>query len=339
MPRAIQFQRYGDADVLEIIDRQLPAPAPGEVLVAVDVIGVNWVDMLWRRNMGSTEAKLPAGLGTEMAGTVIEVGADVTRVAPGDRVASIPAFDPNRYATYAERTLLPEAALIRYPDRLSPAEACVHYMPSLVSWLGLREVADLQPDETVLITSACHIGGPYAIQVARALGAKVIAATRYESGIEYLKSLGAHAVIHTESQDVVSRINKLTDDHGIDVALDVLGGRQLNLLGEVMATRGRLILYGMLGGNDTSFPAQAAFRKNIQFFVHCLSNFSGKPQNGIPQNREALDRAIADIDRMTRDGLIRPQIDRRFAFEEIVEAHRYLETCANHQGRIVVEVS
>ncbi|MGM8931548.1 zinc-dependent alcohol dehydrogenase family protein [Salinicola halophyticus] len=339
MSRTIQFQRFGDADVLEIIERDDPQPAAGEVLVAAEALGINWYDIMWRRNMAPTEARLPAASGTEMAGTVIAVGPGVTAFSPGDRVASIPAFDPNHYGAHAERVLLPVEALIAYPTCLTPAEASVHYVSSLISWLGFREVADLRPGETVLITGACHIGGPYAVQIARALGARVIAATPHESAVDYLKSLGAAAVIHTESQDLVSRIGKLTDHHGVDVVLDALGGPQMNLLGDVLATRGRLILYGLMGGNQTTFPAQAAFRKNIQFHVHCLSNFSGKPELGIPQNREALDRAVADVGRMTRAGELKPQIDYRFPFEEIAEAHRYLETCANHHGRIVVAMT
>ena len=339
MSRAIQFQRFGDADVLEIIERDDPHPAAGEVLIETEALGLNWYDILWRRNMAPTEARLPAGTGSEMAGTVIAVGPGVTAFSPGERVASIPAFDPNQYMAHAERVLLPAEALIAYPDCLTPAEASVHYVPSLISWLGFREVADLKPGETVLITGACHIGGPYAVQIAHALGARVITATPHESAVDYLKSLGADAVVHTETQDLVVRINKLTDHHGVDVVLDALGGPQMNLLGDVMAPRGRMILYGLMGGNQTTFPAQAAFRKNIQFHVHCLSNFSGKPELGIPQNREALERAIADVERMTRAGEIKPQIDYRFTFEEMVEAHRYLETCANHHGRIVGEMA
>lgn len=338
MSRAIQFQRFGDADVLEIIEREPPAPAAGEVSIATEAIGINWQDILWRRDMGPTKAALPAGMGSELAGTVVAVGPGVSEFSPGDRIAAIPAFDPNRYSTYAERALLPVDSLIRYPDCLTPLEASVHYVPSLISWLGFREVANLQPGETVLITEACHIGGPYAVQIARALGARVIAATPCKKAIDYLKSLGADTVIHTETQDLVRCIDKLTDRQGVNVVLDALGGPQLGLLGDIMATRGRLILYGMLGGNQTSFPAKAAFSKNIQFHVHSLSNFSGKPELGIPQNREALSRGIAEVNRMTMSGELKPQIERHFAFDDIVEAHRYMETSPHLLGRVAVEV-
>lgn len=337
MSRAIQFQRFGGADVLEVTESQPLSPGEGEVLIATDAIGVNWFDILWRRNMAPDKATLPAGMGSEMAGTVLETGPNVTGFAPGDRVASIPAFDPNRYASYAERVLLPAESLIHYPACLTPAEASVHYVPSLVSWLAFRELADLKPGDTVLITGACYIGGPYAVQVARALGARVIAATPFEEAIEYLEGLGAEAVIHTETQDLAKRIDKLTQGRGVDIVLDALGGPQMSLLGDVLAPRGDLILYGLLGGNETAFPAQAAFSKNIQFHVHCLSNFSGKPSLGIPQNRPVLQRAVAEVDALTASGALTPQIDHRFAFDDVVEAHRYLESCANHRGRIVVD--
>ncbi|GHB24681.1 zinc-dependent alcohol dehydrogenase family protein [Salinicola rhizosphaerae] len=339
MSRAIQFQRFGGADVLEIIESEPASPAAGEVAIKTQAVGINWQDVLWRRDMAQTHATLPAGIGCELAGVIEAVGPGVEDYAPGDRVASIPAYDPNRYATYAERATLPVQALIRYPDCLTPLQASVHYVPSLISWLGFREVADLKPGETVLITDACHIGGPYAVQVAKAMGAQVIAATPFEEAIDYLRSLGADAVIHTETQDLGRRIDKLTDGLGVNVVLDVQGGPQLSLLGDLMAPRGRLILYGALSGNQTTFPAKAAFSKNIQFHIHCLSNFSGKPELGIPQNREALDRGIAAVDRLTREGRLKPQVDRIYPFEEIVEAHRFMEATPCHLGRVAIELA
>ncbi|WP_110667872.1 zinc-dependent alcohol dehydrogenase family protein [Salinicola halophilus] len=339
MSRAIQFQRFGGAEILDIIDRDTAAPGEGEVLVAPEAIGINWFDVLWRRNMAPTKAKLPAGLGSEMAGVVIDTGPGVDDFAPGDRVASIPAFDPNRYSSYAERTPLPVESLIRYPTCLTATEASVHYVPSLLSWLAFREVASLAPGASVLITGACCISGPYAVQVAKALGVRVIAATPFDSAIDYLRGLGAEAVVHTETQDLAKAVDKLTDGRGVDMVLDALGGPQMSLLGDVVAPGGDLVLYGLLGGNETSFPATAAFNKNIHFHVHCLSNFSGRPEIGIPQNRPVLERAIAAIDAMTERGDLAPQIDRQFDFDEVVEAHRYLESCANHHGRIVLNVA
>ncbi|WP_110686824.1 zinc-dependent alcohol dehydrogenase family protein [Salinicola aestuarinus] len=339
MSRAIQFQRFGGAEILDIIDRDVVVPDEGEVLVAPEAIGINWFDVLWRRDMAPTKVQLPAGLGSEMAGVVIDTGPGVEGFAPGDRVASIPAFDPNCYASYAEQTVMPVESLIHYSTCLTPAEASVHYVPSLLSWLAFREVASIQPGDTVLITGACYVSGPYAVQVARALGARVIAATPFETGIDYLHALGAEAVIHTESQDLAKCVSKLTEGRGVDLVLDALGGRQMSLLGDVVAPGGDLVLYGLLGGNETSFPATAAFNKNIHFHVHCLSNFSGRPEIGIAQNRPVLARAVAAINAMTERGELVPQIDHRFRFEEVAEAHRYLESCANHHGRIVLDLA
>lgn len=111
----------------------------------------------------------------------------------------------------------------------------------------------------------------------------------------------------------------------------------MSLLGDVLAPRGRLVLFGLQGGNETPFPACAAFRKNIQFFVHCIGNFIGKEELAIPQDRQAVAKALQAINQLTRDGLLRPQIDHEFAFADIVEAHRYMESCPN-RGRVVVNV-
>ncbi|OHV08800.1 zinc-dependent alcohol dehydrogenase family protein [Kushneria phosphatilytica] len=339
MSRMIRFNRFGPADVLEYTEYTPPRPAADEVLITTEAIGVSWRDVLWRQNLGQTRATLPAGLGTEMAGRILAVGEHVERFSPGDRVASISAFDPNRYSTYGEQIVLPQQSLIRYPDLLTPIEASVHYTPLLSSWLGLSELAELRPGDTVLITAGCQLNGPYAIQMALALGGRVIATTTRETHEAFLRELGAEWVINTETSDLLTAIERITHGAGVNIVLDALGGPQLSLLGEAVAPCGRLVLYDMQGGNQTSFPAQAAFSKNIRFFLHCLSNFAGKPELGIEQNRDALQRAIRAVDRYTLEGRLTPHIDRIFDFDDMVEAHRYLEKHRGPRGRVAVCMS
>ncbi|WP_106476859.1 zinc-dependent alcohol dehydrogenase family protein [Phytohalomonas tamaricis] len=338
MSRVIRFNRFGPADVLEYVERPDPQPEAGEVLLATEAIGVGWHDVLWRQNLASTPVTLPAGIGTEMAGRVVSVGAGVDDLSPGDRVAAIPAYDLNRYATYGERIVLPREALVRYAQTLTAVEASVHYLPLLTSWLGLRELAGIEPGESVLITAGCQIGGPYAVQLARALGAHVFATTTRADNVEFLKRMGAEAVIETESQDLVTAIDKLTDKRGVNVVLDAQGGPQMSLLGDVLAPCGRLVLYGLQGGNQTAFPAQAAFRKNIRFYLHCLSNFSGRPELGIAPNGEAMKRAIDEVNRLTLEGAVVPVIDKVFGFDEVVAAHRYMDSMRSHHGRVALKV-
>ncbi|GHB08917.1 zinc-dependent alcohol dehydrogenase family protein [Modicisalibacter luteus] len=338
MPRVIRFHQFGTADVLRCEEQPEIAPGEGEVLVSTEAIGVNWFDVLWRQNLAPSHASLPSRIGHEMAGTVLAVGNGVEDLAVGDSVASFPGHDPGQYGTYADRLVLPRCSLTRYPSILSPIEASVHYSPLFVAYFGLVELAKVRPQQWVLITAASQTGGPYTIQLAKALGTRVIATTRFADDRDYLLSLGAEHVIVTEEQDLVMQVAKLTDKRGVNVVMDPLGGPQMGLMGDVLAPQGRLVLYGLLGGNETPLPACEAFRKNIQFHLHCLTNFTGKPELGIPQDCDAVRRALETIDRLTNERRLLPQIDRVFPFEEVVEAHRYHEKLCPRRGRVVLKV-
>jgi NADPH:quinone reductase-like Zn-dependent oxidoreductase len=165
----------------------------------------------------------------------------------------------------------------------------------------------------------------------------VIAATKSAEERDNLLALGAEKVIVTEEEDLLMRINKITDNRGVDVVFDGLGGPQMSLLGDVLAPRGSLVLYGLQGGNQTPFPACAAFQKNIQFFVHCIGNFTGKPELGIIQDEVALQRALRDINQMTADRVLLPLKTRVFPFSEFVEAHRYMDECPCRE-RVALQV-
>ncbi|WP_341964408.1 zinc-dependent alcohol dehydrogenase family protein [Pseudomonas sp. RC10] len=337
MSRTIRFHQFGPAEVLKVEEVPVALPAPGEVQVRVQAIGVTWYDVLWRQNLASSQARLPAGLGSEMAGVITAVGDGVADLNVGDRVASFPSADPNVHPVYGELITLPATSVTRYPEILTPNEAAVHYTPLLMAYFAFVDLARAKPGQTALVTDASHCAGPAFLQLGKALGIKVIAATKTESCREYLLKLGADKVVNTEEQDLLMAINKYTDNRGVDIVLDGLGGPQMSMLGDVLAPRGSLILYGLQGGNQTPFPACAAFQKNIQFFVHCVGNFTGKPELGIAQDEEAVKRALRDINQLTADRVLVPQITKVFAFDQLVEAHRLMDGCPVG-GRIVVEV-
>ncbi|TLX56065.1 alcohol dehydrogenase [Stutzerimonas nosocomialis] len=337
MSRMIRFHQFGPAEVLQFENVEVGSPAPGEVLIAVKAIGVNWHDVLWRQDLAPRHPRLPTGLGSEVAGEVLAVGEGVERFKVGDAVASFPAHDLNDYPAYGERVLMPQTSLVIYPDVLTPEQACVHYTPLLIAYFGLRDLAQLQAGQQVLMTDASHCTGPSAVQLASALGARVIATTDTSEDRDFLLELGASAVIATEEEDLVGRVQKLTEGRGVEVILDACGGSQMALLGDVMAPCGKLVLYGLNGGNETAFPACAAFEKNIKFFLHCLGDFTGLPELGIPQKAEAVERALTHINQLTADRLLQPAIARVYGFDEVVEAHRYLESGAA-RGRVALRV-
>jgi NADPH:quinone reductase-like Zn-dependent oxidoreductase len=339
MSRVIRFYQFGTPDVLQSEEIPTPQPAAGEVLVRVRAIGVNWTDILWRQNLAPEQAHLPAGIGSELAGTVEAVGEGVEDLPAGTPVASFLAHTPNRYPAYGDLMLMPREALTRYPDKvLSPSQASVHYTPLLIAYFGLVDLAGLKRGQSVLTTEASLCCGPSTVQLAKSLGARVIASTKDATRRDFLLSVGADKVVTTDEQDLVLEVERFTEGHGVDVILDACGGRQMNLLGDLAATRGKLVLYGLNGGNEAAFPAWTAFRKHLQFFQHNLLDFTGHAELGIEPNREAVQRALSDINQLTRDGLLKPLIDREFAFDQAVEAHRYMETCPN-RGRVVITVA
>ena len=338
MSRTIRFHKFGPAEVLKCEEHPVAVPAPGEVQVRVEAIGISWYDVLWRQNLAPSPARLPAGIGHEMAGIVTAVGEGVDDLAVGDKVASFPAQSANDYPTYGDLILMPRSALTRYPDILTPVQASTHYTPLLIAYFAYVDLARIKPGQSVLITDASHCAGPSFVQLGKALGAKVIAATKEGEERQYLLGLGADHVIVTEEQDLLLQINKITDSRGVDAVFDGLGGPQMSVLGDVLAPRGSLVLYGLQGGNQTRLPACACFQKNIQFFVHCIGNFTGKPELGIDQDVEAIQRALREINQLTADRVLLPLDVKVFAFEEFVEAHRYMDDCPC-RGRVALELA
>ncbi len=338
MSRMIRLHKFGDADVLQYEEVATPVPGPGEVLVRVEAVGLSWKDVLWRQNLAPEQARLPSGIGFELAGTVAALGDDASGLEIGTAVAGFPASTPNRYPTWGDLVLMPSHALTRYPDVLSPVDASVHYTSLLFGYLALVELAQLKPGQHVLITEASHCMAPQTVQLAKALGARVIASTGSPDNREFLRSLGADKVIATEEQDLVLEVERYTEGKGVEVILDQCAGPQMKLLGDIAAPRGKLILYGVNGGNDTAFPACAAFKKHLQFFRHCVLDFTGCSELGIEPNNEAVQRALVHINQMTADRLLTPVIDKVFDFADFVAAHRYMETCPN-RGRVALKLA
>ncbi|MNN05178.1 Phthiocerol synthesis polyketide synthase type I PpsC [compost metagenome] len=338
MSRMIRFHQFGDASVLRLEEVPTPQPGPGEVLVRVQALGVLWRDVLWRQNLAPDQAQLPAGLGYELSGVVEAVGDGITDLEPGVPVASFPADSPNRYPAWGDMVLMPRTALTRYPAVLSPSEAAVHYTGLLCAWFALVELAKIKPGQRVLITEAGHCLAPQSVQLAKALGAQVIATTSEAESRDFIRSLGADKIIYTEEQDLVLEVERFTQGQGVEVSLDQCAGPQMKLLGDVAAPRGKLVLYGVNGGNDTAFPACAAFKKHLQFYRHCVMDFTGQPELGLVRDEEAVQRALHGINQLTADHLLKPTIDKVFDFTDFVEANRYMETCPGG-GRVVMKVS
>ncbi|MFH0129434.1 zinc-dependent alcohol dehydrogenase family protein [Variovorax sp. VaC1] len=335
MSRMVRFHGFGGADVLRVEQFETRAPGAGEVRMAVQAIGLNRADALWRENMYIEDATLPAGLGNEAAGVIDAVGAGVGHLSVGDRVAVLPGAGQGQYPTYGESILLPATHVVRHPQTLSAAQAAGAYMAYLTGYFPMFEMARLQRGQSMLVTGASSGTGIAALQMARAAGIVAIATTRTDAKRQALLDAGASHVVVTQDEDVVERVLALTGGRGVELVYDGVGGADVMRLGDVVAHRGWYVLYGLSGGAEFAYPAIAQFRKSWHFHVYKVLEFTGAASMGLPRDEEALARALAFIDAGLADGTLQVQIDRSFALDDVVHAHQYLER-AGHVGKVVL---
>ncbi|QGW83663.1 zinc-dependent alcohol dehydrogenase family protein [Variovorax paradoxus] len=337
MSKMVRFHEFGGAEVLKIEQVATPSPGAGEVRIAVQAIGLNWADALWRQNLYIEDAILPAGLGNEAAGVIDAVGTGVSGFSVGDRVAVLPGANQGRYPTYGDSILFPATQVVRYPETLSPAQAAGAYMAYLTGYFPMFEMARLQRGQTMLVTGASSGTGIAALQMARAAGIIAIATTRTAAKRQALFDAGASHVVVTQDEDVVERVMAVTEGRGVDLVYDGVGGAQLERLGGVVAQRGWYVLYGLSGGAELRYPALAQFRKSWRFHVYTVLEFIGSPTMGLPRDEDAFGRGLGFVNEGLASGALQMRIDRSFALGDVVQAHQYLER-AGHIGKVVLTV-
>lgn len=304
-------------------------PGPGEVRIRVKALGLNRAESMWRTGEYIEEVKLPARLGYEAAGLIDAVGPDVTRFAVGDAVNTVPAFSQNQYGMYGEQVLAPASAVVKHPPTLSFEEAASIWMMFVTVYGAFIEAAKLQADDVVLIPAASSSVGLAAIQLVNMVGAMPVALTRTSAKRQQLLDAGAAAVIVTDEQDLVAEVMRLTHGAGARVVFDPVGGPSLGKLIKAMKTGGILLAYGALSDEPAQFSYLDLLIKLPTIVGYTIWNTSGDPV----RQKAAVEFITAGL----ASGALKPVIDKTFGFDEIVEAHRYLE--ANNQfGKIVVSV-
>ncbi|VFU09954.1 zinc-dependent alcohol dehydrogenase family protein [Methylocella tundrae] len=329
MSRHVRFDKIGPPDVLHLVDLDVPAPAAGEVRIRVKAIGVNRAEAMFRSGQYLEEPKLPAGLGYEAAGEIESIGEGVTGFAIGDAVSVIPAFSLNQYGLYGELVLAPAFAVIKHPPNLSFAEAAAAWMMYVTAYGALIDIARLSAADAVLIPAASSSVGIAAIQIANMVGATPIALSRTSAKRARLQELGAAHVIATEEQDLVAEVGRITNGQGARVTFDPVGGPTLAKLAEASARHGIIFQYGALSPEPTLLPLFDLLRNLLTIRGYVLMEITGDPAR--------LQRAKSFVVDGLAKGALRPVIAKTFPLDQIVEAHRFLES--NQQiGKIVVTV-
>jgi NADPH:quinone reductase-like Zn-dependent oxidoreductase len=329
MSRTIKFAQAGGPEVLEFIETQVPAPGPREVRIEVKAIGINRAESMWRNDKYIEPVKFPAGLGYEAAGIVDAVGKDVTEIAVGDAVSTIPAFSLNQYFTYGEVILVPDHAVVKHPRSLSFVEAASVWMMFITAYGALIQDAKVTKGDFVLIPAASSSVGLAAIQIANYAGATPIALTRTSDKKKRLHEAGAAHVIATQEQDMVAEVMRVTNGNGARVAFDPVGGADFPRLISALADQGIVYLYGALSEVDTPLPVLEMIRK-----MPTVKGYSIRLVTGDQTRRKV---AVEYVSKGLASGALKPVIDRTFTFDEMADAHRYLEQNGQF-GKIVVTV-
>ena len=329
MPKIVRFHATGDADVLKVEDSPLTEPAGGEVRLKVEAIGLNRVEVMYRRGQYLETPGLPSRLGYEAAGTVDAVGPGVSGLRVGDRVSTIPSFSMGKYGVYGESAIVPAYAAVPYPDNLTAVEGAAIWMQYLTAFGALMEYGRMDAQDTVLITAASSSVGLAAIQLTKAAGASSIATTRGADKKQFLVDAGADHVIVTDEEGLAERVMAITSGTGASIIFDPVAGPLLESLAAAAAPGATIFEYGALAPAPTPFPLFTALAKGLAVRGYTLFE--------IVQDAEKLARARHYIHDALQSGKLKPVIDRTFPLDTIVEAHRYMES-NRQKGKIVVTI-
>ena len=329
MARIVRFHEYGDASVLKIENLDVPPPDTDEVQIEVKSFGLNRAEVMFRTHAYLQEAQFPSRLGYEAAGIVKTVGTSVTGFKKGDVVSLIPPTDIARWGTYGELANVPARNLVKHPENISFEVAAASWMQYVTAWGALIEQAKLSTGDFVIVTAASSSVGIAAFQIAKAVGATIIATTRTRAKRQSLIEHGADHVVVTDEEGLVARVMELTSGAGARVVFDPVGGPSFIPLTESMARGGILLEYGALSTEPTPFPLFTVLGKSL--------TLKGYLNGEITNNEAALERAKAFITMGLASGQLKPVIARTFPLEQIQEATRFLESNAQI-GKVVVNV-
>jgi NADPH:quinone reductase-like Zn-dependent oxidoreductase len=339
--RAVRFHAYGPSTELRLDDVPDPQPGPEDVLVRVRAAAINHWDVDMRNGTSRLNLKLPHTPGIEVAGDVAAIGDRVTSVRVGTRVMPrylrpcrrcewctagqenacrqvrvLGATEPGGYGEYV---VVPAWTLIHLPDAVSYEAAAALQGSFAPVWHALKGRLDPQPGTRILINAAGSGAGSAAIQLARYLGARVVASAGSEEKLARAKADGAEATVNYAVEDLTARVRELTDGKGIEAVFDCVGGSVFEASLPALAWDGRLVTIGAHGGERVSLDLIPLFRNQWSIIgsVNCTTD---------------------DIDRvfdLLKDGKIQPAIHRTYRLDEAARAHEDLEA-RRHYGKLLL---
>ena len=324
--KAVLPTEPGGPEVLEYVDAADPEVGDQEVLLDVAATAVNRADLLQRQGFYPPPPGASDILGLECSGTVAAVGEGVADVEIGQEVCALLAG-----GGYATRVAVPAGQVMPKPEGTDLVTAAALPEVAATVWSNVMMVAGLRAGETLLVHGGAGGIGTFAIQLAHALGARVLATAGTPEKVAMCLDLGADVAVDYHRQDFVDVVAEVTDGHGADVILDNMGASYLARNVAALATEGRLVVIGLQGGTKAELDLNALMRKRAAVAGTTLR---ARP---VAEKSTICAAVVEHVWPLVADGTIRPVVGRRFALAEAAEAHRWMES-GESTGKILLVV-
>ncbi len=323
--KAVLCKSYGPPENLTLEEVDDPKPKSGEVLIDVYAAGLNFPDTLQIEGKYQFQPPFPFTPGSEVGGIVAKVGESVTRVKPGDRVLAMAGV-----GGMAERVVAPEAGVDLIPDSMDMKTASGFGMIYGTSYHALKQRADLQPGETLLVLGASGGVGLAAVEIGKAFGARVIAAASTDEKLQVAKDAGADEFVNYSDGVLKEKVKELTDQNGADVIYDPVGGDMFDQAIRCINWKGRLLVVGFASGRIPSLPANLALLKGCQVVGVFWGAFRGREPEVHAQNTR-------DLFELYNQGKLKPLVKDCFPLEQYADAlNIFIQRKA--VGKVVLEV-
>ena len=306
--KAVVCRQYGPPESLTVEELASPSPGAGEVVVRVEAASLNFPDVLIIENKYQLKPPLPFSPGSELAGVVEAVGAGVLGVKPGDRVMAVTG-----YGAFAEAVRVEAGRFVPIPEAMDFVTASAFLLTYATCDHALRDRGRLAPGETLLVLGAAGGVGIAAIEIGKALGARVIACASSEEKLAACRQHGADATIDYAREDLRDRIKDLTGGKGVDVVLDSVGGRNTELALRSTAWRGRLLVVGFAAGEIPKIPLNLALLKGCSIVGVFWGDFARREP-------KAFEESAAQLGRWYGEGKLRPHVSATFPLEQAKDA-------------------
>lgn len=318
--KGIVIEKNGGPDVMQFTELSLQKPGPGQARVKVMASGLNFIDIYQRR--GDYPVQLPYTPGLEGAGVVEEVGADVTDVKPGDRVAYT-----SQPGAYAEGSLVKADSLIPLPENFSFEQGAAFPLQGMTAHYLIHEYRKIKKGDTVLIHAAAGGMGLLLVQWAKHLGARVLGTVSTEEKAKAAREAGADEIIFYNKENFADAAKRLTNDQGVELIIDGVGKTTFAHNFDAAARRGTVVIYGSASGPAEPIAPNSLQAKSITMAGGSLHNYL--------LNREELLYRANDVLKGIQEGWLKLRIDNVLPLAQAQEAHKLLET-RQSIGKIVL---